>query len=439
MAVCPFESPLYGALFSHPETAALFGDEAEIAAMIEIEAALARVQGRMGLIPSGAAREISAQAAKMRIDPAALAEGAARDGVPVPALIRAMRAAMGKGDAAQYIHFGATSQDILDSSLMLRLSRAAALWAAMLDPLLKTLAQKAQEHAQTPMAMRTWGQAAVPGTFGALIAAWGWPLHDLRQELAALRDGGFPVSLSGAAGTASALGDDPAALRAALARELGLSDPRRSWHADRQPLVRIFSWCARACGSLGKMGRDLHLLAQSGIGEVAAGPAGGSSTMPQKANPVQPALLVALARHVGALMGPVLGGLVHELQRDGAPWMGEWLVQGQIGVATSRALQIAQALAATLRPDAQAMQRNIAATRGQILAEQLSFALGRRLGRVEAQAQIKALSARARDEGRDLAELAAEAFPGLADPALAAPDPGQAPAEARAFARAVLG
>lgn len=429
------DSALYRPLFGDDETAALFTDSAEIRAMLLVEGVLARVQGRLGVIPEAAGAFIDRASREVQVDPAALAAGTAANGVPVPALVAAFRKAMEAPGHAQYLHWGATSQDIMDTALALRLRWVVAIWQARLEDLARALGRLAAAHADLPMAARTYGQAATPTSFGAVVAGWGHPVLRHREGLMALAPDLAVVSLGGAAGTLAAMGPQGPAVRAALAEALGLADPGRSWHAERDRIGAFAAWMAGLCVSLGKMGEDLILLSQTGIAEVAVAGAGGSSTMPQKQNPVGPSVLVALARQAVALVGAVQGAGLHRQQRDGAAWFTEWLVLPQLCISTGRALALALDLAGRIAPDPAAMARGLEGDLGLIHAEAFSFALARRMPRPEAQARIADLCAEAVQSGTPLPVLVGRAFPGLAaDTGL-----GTAPAEARAFAALAAG
>ncbi len=435
MPASPADSPLYRGLFSDDETAALFTDSAEIRAMLLVEGALARVQGQLGLIPETAAAFIDRAAREVLIDPAALAAETAVNGVPVPALVTAFRKAMEAPDHARYLHWGATSQDIMETGQALRLRRVIALWDGRLDALARQLGRLALAHADLPMAARTYGQVATPTSFGAVVAGWGHPVLRHRARLAGMRDELACVSLSGAAGTLSAMGAEGPAVRAGLAQALGLTDPGHSWHAERDRIGAFAAWMAGLTATLGKMGEDLILLTQGGVAEVAISGAGASSTMPQKQNPVGPSVLVALARQVIALAGAMQGAGLHRQQRDGAAWFTEWLSLPQMCILTGRALALAVDLVQRLRPDAAAMARGLDDGSGLIRAEELTFALSRHIPRPEAQEAVKKLCAKAKPGGPALGELVAAAFPAL--DITTSGGLGTAPDEARAFAACV--
>ncbi len=337
-----------------------------------------------------------------------------------------------------WLHWGATSQDIMDTGQALRLRQALAILDTRLLRTAKALATLAETHAATPMAARTYGQAAVVTSFGAVAASWGAPLLRHRARLRAVREDVQIVSLSGAAGTLSAMGDRGPKVRAALAEALGLRDPQASWHSERDGIAALAGWLTGVAGSLGKMGEDLLTLTLSGLNEVRLGAGGGSSTMPQKSNPVLPSVLSALARQTAALNGAIQSALPHRQQRDAAAWLTEWMSLPQLVILTGRALSIAEDLANTLTPDESAMQAQIEATGGMIFAEALSFALAAAMPRPEAQAASKKLVGRAKDTGRPLGDIAREAHPDVDLSAVFDPASqlGTAPAEARAFAKA---
>ncbi|MHA6324924.1 lyase family protein [Roseivivax sp. CAU 1753] len=437
MSASLFDSQLYGKLVAAGPVARLFTDTAELRAMLIVLGALAQAQGAAGLIPEISAKAIHRAAMEIQIDPGALADATAENGVPVPALVAAFRSLMQAPEHAQYIHFGATSQDIMDTALMLRLRQVLAQYDTGLARVLSALASLADTHAETPVAARTYGQHATPTSFGAAVAGWGWPLLALRAELPDLR-GGLCVSLSGAAGTASVLGPDPAGLRAALAEALDLADPGHSWHTDRTALTRLGGWIARLCAALGKLGEDLIALTASDLQEVRLGGTGASSTMPQKQNPVAPSVLVMLQGQAASLCHGLQNSGVHRHQRDGAAWFAEWMVLPQLCLTGAAALERAGPLVEGLSPDPARMRATLTHANGALSAEALSFALARHMPRPDAQAAIKALAREVAGTDTNLIAAAAARHAeidgaGFAPTALL----GTAPAEARAFARAV--
>ncbi|TMM55354.1 lyase family protein [Sulfitobacter sabulilitoris] len=434
MAASPFDSPLYAQLFPTGEAGRLFSDSAALRAMLLVEGALAKVQGSLGVIPDLSAAAIHRASLEIQIDPGAVARAAGENGVPVPGIVAAFRHEMQAPEHAQFVHWGATSQDVMDTALMLRLRQCLALAEADLRALLGTLADQADAHAETPMPARTYGQHATPTSWGAVIATWGMPLADAVDALDALRHGALWVSLSGAAGTASALGPQAAATRKGLAEALGLGDPGRGWHTDRGPVLRIADWMARITATLGAMGSTLISLSSSDCGEVGLGAAGASSTMPQKQNPVGPSVLVSLANQTAALRAGLQTAATHQHQRDAAAWFTEWALLPQICLATATGLQQARAAAAGLSPDTHRMAANLDSGLGLIHAEALSFALAEMMPRPQAQAAAKALCQKAVATQTPLPALAHAAYADL--PATlfdARHQLGTAPADARAF------
>lgn len=436
MAASVHDQAHLAGLFDAGEVARLFTASAEIRAMLVVEGTLAKVQGAAGVIPELSAAAIHRASLEIQLDPGALAGATASNGVSVPALVALFRTEMQAPEHAQFIHWGATSQDIIDTGLMLRLRQAVALVLADVELTLSALAGLADAHAQTPMAARTYGQHAAPTSFGAVVASWGWPLLEARKALAALD---FPVSLSGAVGTGSELGPDPAALRTDLADGLKLSDPARSWHTDRSPVLAIASALVLTVTALGKLAEDLISLTQSDVAEISLGASGASSTMPQKQNPVVPSVLLAVARVVQGLEATLKGSAMHRFQRDGAAWFTEWMVLPQIVMGAASAARHAAGLAPQIAPDAARMGAVLGGD-GMLFAERLSFALAAQMSRPEAQAAVKEMTRDVRATGTPLPDLARATWPDLPDTLF---DPAQslgtAPADARAFAKAVRG
>ena len=427
MSVSPFDSILHGRAFSDADIARLFSDSAELRAMLIVWGTLARAQATRGIVPHESAEAIHRATLEVQIDPGAIAQATARDGVCVPALAAAFRTEMQAPEHAQWLHHGTTSQDIIDTGLALRLRQALCLISDRLDAALSGLADLAEAHAETPMAARTYGQVATPTTFGATVAIWGQGLLTLRADLPRIRDLVQIVTLNGAGGTLSAMGDAGPAIRADLAKGLGLTVPTGSPHAERSHVRALAGWLEQLLCALDKCATDLLLLTRNGV--VGLGTAGASSTMPQKANPVAPSQMRALALHGRAVaQGIATAPWDH---RDGAAWFAEWLALPQLVTATARALTLLSQMEIT--PDKAALAAPLNDPAGLIHAEAISFALD--LPRPQAQAQVKAWVAQVRAEGGSLVErsgLPAEQF---------APQSqlGEAPEHARRFVRRARG
>lgn len=409
MAVTPFDSAIWRDLFGDAEIGALFTDSAEVRAILLFEGALARVQGRLGVIPEVSAAAISRASETAMIDPAALAAGVVGAGLPVPALVEAFRKAMEAPAHAAHVHHGATSQDAIDTGLVLRLRRALDIVDGRLATLIDLLDEKAKANADVTMAARTRNQIATPTTFGAKIAGWRAQLVRRRAALAEARARALRVSLAGASGTLAAMGDAGPVVAAALAEELKLAHDPTPWHAARDGVAEIGGALTLTTGALGKIGVDLVGLMQSEIGEVVAGAGGGSSTMPHKSNPVGPEALIALAKANAGVVGRLYEAQLHAQEREGAAWSLEWLTLPQIVVAAGAGLRIAIDLMETLEAKRRAMRRTMDATGGLMLAEAAVFALAAHMPRPEAQALVKSACREATEAGRPLAEILAAA------------------------------
>ncbi|MGV2129100.1 3-carboxy-cis,cis-muconate cycloisomerase [Agrobacterium vitis] len=346
MSISPFEHPFLSGLFGDEAFAALFSGLADITAMLSFETALATAQGEAGVIEPGDATAIQLGLARFTADLDALKTATARDGVVIPELVGQMRKAIG-GTSAAKLHFGATSQDVIDTSLVLRLKMAAALLDERLAALIAGFEQLDAAFGQNALMGHTRMQAAIPITASDRIAAWVGPLQRHRSRLRALLGDGFALQFGGAAGTLEKLGDKGPAVRARLAELLGLEDAPQ-WHSQRDRIVAFADLLSLISGSLGKFGQDVALLAEMG-GEIQLTGGGGSSAMPHKQNPVGAETLVTLARFNAVQIAGLHQSLVHEQERSGAAWALEWLLLPQMvvatGAATKTGLQLIGAIA----------------------------------------------------------------------------------------------
>ncbi len=327
----------FGPIFVPAQIRAAVADAAWLAAMLDAERALASAESLLGLIPADAAAAIGEQCTADRFDLDAILEQGRTVGNPVQPLVRALRERVG-ADAAQWVHLGATSQDVLDTAAMLVARRATALLLEELDGAAAAGARLAEEYRGTPIAGRTLLQQAVPTTFGAKAATW---LVALQVSLERLRDYPFLAQLGGAAGTLAPFGDRGPEVVSAFAAELDLGVRALPWHVLREPwadLGALLDLVAQACA---KVGLDVVLLAQTEVGEVAEAAGGGSSTMPHKQNPVRAVLARACARIVHANAGVLASG-EHEHERAAGAWHAEW-------VALSEALAYTGGAAAAIR------------------------------------------------------------------------------------------
>jgi 3-carboxy-cis,cis-muconate cycloisomerase len=346
-------------------------ERAWLAAMLETERALAAAEARAGLIPQAAADAIAEQCRAELYDWAELAKRGRKVANPAEPLVRALRAAVG-GEAAGYVHWGATSQDVVDTAAMLVARRALELHLVELDGVAEACARLAREHRSTPMAGRTLLQQAVPITFGLKAAGWLAATLDARSSLAHVRDERLAAQLGGAAGTLAPLGEQGAAVLQLFAAELELTDPGLPWHVNRGRIAELGAALDVAAGVCAKIGLDVTLLAQTEVGEVTEGDGGGSSTMPQKRNPVGSTIARACAIQVHALAGVLTGGLAHELERATGAWQAEWdALAGALALSGAAAAAIRGVLE-RLDVDPVRMRRNLV---DETMAERIAFRL----------------------------------------------------------------
>ena len=388
MSISPFDSKLMATLFSDPKMAGLFSDEAAISAMLKIEVALAKVQAQNSVIPREAYRQIAEGLAAFAPDPETLSRGTADFGVPVPALLTAARAAIGEA-GRHYLHWGPTSQDIVDTALVLRLRDAMDLMETRIRDLLGRLEALAGSHTKTLMVARARWQQAIPTTLGYKINLWADPLRRHLVRLAQSKPRLLVLSLGGAAGTLAAMGEKGPQVAKQLAAELDLEQPATPWHSQRDGMAEFAGWLAMLTGSLGKIGQDLLLMAQSEVGEVRFSSGGGSSTMPQKSNPIGAEVLVTLSRLNAGLLAIIHQAQIQEHERGGSGWMLEWLTLPQMVMAAAGALNHAVRLFATIDVNDAQMRANLDRSNGQTLAEAAVFALSQYMPKPDAQDLVK--------------------------------------------------
>ena len=343
MTISPLDHPWLSALLGDDELARHFSSEAEHEQIIAFEQALAAATGAEGLIPSDSYAYIAAHISSFVADDVAIAAATARDGVVIPEFIRQLREHL--GPHGQYIHLGATSQDVLDTSLVRRLRPVLTEFGGRLRKLQAALDQLDQRWGFVPLMARTRMQDAVPIRASHRIATWRAPLQRHLDRLAELTPRLLVLQFGGAAGTLDKLGDKGPAVAARLAAALDLGLVPQ-WQSQRDNLADLASWLSLVSGSLGKLGADVALMTQ--MGEVSLSGAGTSSAMPHKQNPVAAEILVTLARYNGTLVGGMHDALVHEQERSGAAWTLEWLVLPQMVMITAASLRTALALAAQL-------------------------------------------------------------------------------------------
>ena len=398
---------MLGALFADEELAAVFSEARYVAEMLVVEAALATVQARLGVIPTESGKVIPERTASFRPDMALIRSRLREDGVPVIELVRQLRQHVG-GAAADDVHFGATTQDIMDTALVLQMRAALAAVEKTLDRAIDNLAAMARRYRASVMPGRTHSQQAVPIPFGLKVAGWLAPLLRHRARLAELRPRVLVVQLGGAAGTLEPLGERGVEVAEALAAELSLSTPSLPWHTQRDTLAEVAGWLSLVSGSLAKMAQDVILLAQTEVGEVretAEEGRGGSSTMPQKVNPITSEQIIAAARINAALLGTMHQALIQEHERATSGWQMEWWTLPQMFELTASVLRKAEFLSAHLDVDEARMRHNVDASNGLMLAETVNFALSKTMSRKAAKDLVTAACRTARAENRHLVDV----------------------------------
>ncbi|MCU0120371.1 3-carboxy-cis,cis-muconate cycloisomerase [Pseudomonas sp. B2M1-30] len=398
---------LFDAYFTARDMREVFCDHGRVQAMLDVEAALARAEARVGLIPATAVGPIENACDAGLYDFAALGEAIATAGNSAIPLVKALgrQIAAADAEAERYVHLGATSQDVMDSGLVLQLRQALGLIENDLAQLADSLAMQAQRHAATPLAGRTWLQHATPVTLGMKIAGWLGAVTRSRQRLRELKPRLLVLQFGGASGTLAALGEQALPIARALAEELQLSLPEQPWHTQRDRIVEFGAVLGLIAGSLGKLGRDISLLMQTEAAEVfepSAPGKGGSSTMPHKRNPVGAAVLIGAATRVPGLVSTLFSAMPQEHERSLGLWHAEWETLPEICGLVSGALQQARQLADGLEVDAARMARNLELTQGLVLAEAVSIVLAQRVGRDKAHHLLEQCCKRAVAEQRHL-------------------------------------
>lgn len=388
--------------------AAVFSPEAHIRAMLSFEAALARAEARAGIIPQQAADAIGASCGKAFIDMPTLYREAALAGTPAIPLVRMLTKHVG-GDVQRFVHWGATSQDVIDTALMLQMRDGLDLLIADLLDVCAACARLAEAHRQTLMVGRTLLQQALPITFGLKAARWLALATRQVQALRERRERALAVQLGGAAGTLAALGANGPQVVALFAAELELPAPDLPWHTERDRVAEIATALGVTAGAMEKIARDVTLLAQTEVGEAMEGAApgkGGSSAMPQKHNPVDATGAIAAARLAIGFVPVLLSAMGQEHERAAGGWQAEWAALPDLFRFTAGAVAGVQGAISGLRIDPARMKANLDLTGGLIMAESLTMALAPHLGRPEAQRIVKAACEETVRSGADLLKTA---------------------------------
>jgi 3-carboxy-cis,cis-muconate cycloisomerase len=394
---------------------ALFSDVSVLQAMLNFEAALARAEARAGVIPETAADVITKVACAENFDVKVIGLSAAglRAGTLAIPFVKMLTELVRTVDtaAAGYVHWGATSQDVTDTALVLLLSRAAGLLAEDHTRLATALCKTSDEHAGTVMLARTLLQPAPPTTFGLKIAGWFSAIDRSWTQLEAQFEEIRTVQFGGASGTLASLGSKGVEVAELLAAELELSNPPAPWHTQRDGLASLICALGVYVGSLGKMARDVELLMQFEVAEAfepGGNGRGGSSTMPHKRNPTACAITLACANRLPGLVSSFLSGMPQEHERAAGGWHAEWATITDAVEATSLALASMVEVAEGLSVDPNRMRENIAATKGLIFAERAMMLLGAKIGRDKAHKLMNEAAQRAGQSGRKLVDVIAE-------------------------------
>jgi len=391
---------MFDALFRSSAVNASFSDGARLQGMLDFEAALARAEASCGIIPNDAANAIAAKCRQQLFDATALQENAANAGNLAIPMVQQLTALVAKDDAsaAGFVHWGATSQDAIDTGFFLQLRAALDALQPELRRLSSELATLADRYRATPIAGRTWLQQALPTSFGVIVAGWLDPLLRHAERLQRLRERALVLQFGGAVGTLAALREKGAVVAEALSKELLLPLPNIPWHSHRDRVVEVATTLGLLTGTLGKIARDISLHAQTEIGELhepAGKNCGGSSSMPQKRNPVACAVVLSAANRVPGLVSTALAVMVQENQRGLGGWQAEWEVLPEIVGLTGGALHYLTNAVSGLEVDATRMRENLETSHGLIYAEAVAMALALHFGKSEAHHLVELACAKA--------------------------------------------
>ena len=406
-------SSMYSDLFGFRALNQVFDERATLQGMLDFEAALARAEAVTGVIPKTAAGPIAICCKAELYDPRSIAEQSANTGNFAIPLVKLLTAQVNgiDADAARYVHWGATSQDVIDTGLILQLRQAFDLLDAELASLCAILAKLADAHRTTPIAARSWMQQAIPTTLGLKFAGWLDALYRHRTRISAARTRILVLQFGGAAGSLASIGDKGLQVSAALSADLKLALPDLPWHTERDRVAEAATLFGLLAGTLGKMARDISLMAQSEVAELAepAAPGrGGSSTLPHKRNPVSCAVVLAAAMRVPGLVGTMLSAMVQEHERALGGWQAEWETLPQIVCLTGGALHDMLRIIEGLEIYTARMLTNLETTRGLIFAESASMLLATRLGKATAHELLEKASTKAIKDDRHLRDILQE-------------------------------
>ncbi len=409
MTATALDSAIFCDIFSTADMRRVFSDEARIAYYLEIEAALARVQARLGIIPNEAAREIERQCRIENIDLVRLKQQTERIGYPILGVVQQIVALCADG-LGEWCHWGATTQDITDTAAILQVRAALELVERDMEAIAAALAELSRRHRDTPMAGRSNLQQAVPLTFGFKTATLLAAMQRHRERLAQLRPRVLVGEFGGAVGTLASLGADGLKVQAALMAELGLGQPEIAWHTVRDRIGEVACFLGLLTGTLGKISMDVKLLMQTEVAEVYEPfheARGSSSTMPQKRNPVSCLYIHSTAAVVKQHVAALLEAAVADHERSTGPWEIEWIALPEIFLLASGALAQTRLMVSGLEVDAERMRANLDLTRGMVVSEAVMMGLGPHLGRQRAHDLVYDICRKVASTGEPLVELLA--------------------------------
>ncbi|MBX8573653.1 adenylosuccinate lyase family protein [Pseudomonas cichorii] len=429
MSSTVFDSALFRDMFGTAEMRAVFSDKALIERYIEVEVALARAEARCGVIPAEAAEQIAELATYPSLDLALMQHETEIVGYPILPLVEQLSRTC--GEAGRYVHWGATTQDIMDTAVVLQVRAALAIVERDIQSVRNLLAGLAQRYRDTPMAGRTHLQHALPITFGYKCAVWLSMFDRHAERLVELRPRVEIGQFAGAAGTLASLGDKGLEVQEALMAELGLGVPQATWHVARDGLAETLNFLSLVTGSLGKIALDIMMMMTSELGEVYepfVKGRGASSTMPQKRNPISCELMYAAAKGVRQQAGLMLDAMIQDFERSTGPWQAEWIAIPEAFALSAASLGQATFMLAGLEVRPERMRKNLDMTQGLIVAEAVMMGLAPALGRQVAHDVVYTACRMANDQGISLldallaqgeatAQLDIEALKRLTDPA----------------------
>jgi 3-carboxy-cis,cis-muconate cycloisomerase len=406
LASTVFDSAMFRDMFGTAEMRHIFSDEALVGRYLEVEAALARAQARAGVVPKDAAQAIDKASRNLKINYDKLLHETNNVGYPILPLVHQLSAAA--GEAGRFVHWGATTQDIMDTGTVLQIRAALSIVTRDLTEIGEILAGMAKKHRDTPMAGRTHLQHALPVTFGYKAAVWLSSIDRHIERIEQVRPRVLVGEFSGAAGTLASIGEGGLEMQKLFCEELGLIQPSITWHVARDGIAEVVSLLGLVTGTLGKIATDVMMMSATEFGEVAepfVPGRGASSTMPQKRNPISSELMLAAAKAVRQHVATMLDGMIHDFERATGPWHLEWVSLPESFLLTASSLANAKLMLGGLVVHEQRMRENLDLTHGLIVAEAVMMAVAPKLGRQNAHDIVYAACREAIEGNRHLADI----------------------------------